>query len=82
MYFVLGIYGILIVIFMVTSVLIVRHMVKFSYLSQRFRSVVFGFGIVSVIVIVFSLFLVFNLVNLGSGGTSTPTIPTNGGIDF
>ncbi|QQR83226.1 hypothetical protein IPJ72_05500 [Candidatus Peregrinibacteria bacterium] len=76
------IYVALIATFVFTTSLIIRHMVRFSYLSNRFRKVVLGFVVLAAIVIVFSLYLVFNLVALDAGGLSTPSIPNTGGINF
>lgn len=54
-------YAILLVIFLIISALILRHTVKFSYLSPRFKTVVSIFGLLALIVIIFTLYLVFLL---------------------
>lgn len=77
-------YILLLVIFLIISSLILRHAVKFSYLSPNFKYVVGGFGIIAVIVIIFSIYLLFKMspssnTNYYDSTPSTYTPPTNSG---
>ena len=78
------IYILLLIVFLIISSLILRHTVKFSYLSPRFRYIVAVFGIISVIVIIFSVFLLFKMQpNSSTGFDSGPTIPSStGNLNF
>lgn len=70
------VYVALLIIFFVTSALIVRHTFKYSYLSYRFKKVVVAFGVISFIVILFSLYLMILLLTHSSGAPSSrPTTP-------
>lgn len=81
------IYIILLLIFLIISSLIFRHTIKFSYLSPRFRYVVIVFGVVAMVVIIFSVYLLFQI---GGGpqtnyyDTSPTTIPSTntGDLNF
>lgn len=66
---VIVIYILLLVIFLVISSLILRHAVKFSYLSQRFKYIVGFFVLVALTVISFSVFL---LLKMDGGSVSLP----------
>jgi len=77
----IAIYILLLLVFLVISGLILRHTIKFSYLSSRFRYIVGVFGIIAATVIVFSVYL---LIQMDSGSsthyyetTSSPTPSTN-----
>ena len=61
MYITIGIYAVLLIIFLVISTLIFRHTVKFSYVSPRFKKIALIFGILALIIIIFSLYLVIRL---------------------
>ena len=54
-------YILLLLVFLVISSLIFRHTVKFSYLSPRFKYIVGVFGLIAVVVIIFSIFLLFQM---------------------
>lgn len=77
------IYAILIIAFLVASALILRHTVKFSYLSPRFKTIVSIFGLLALVVIVFSLYLVILSNRSASSSFSdfTPSTPSSG-INF
>ena len=53
------------------SGLILRHALRFGYLSPRFKIVVMVFGVLSLIIIIFSLYLM--------GGAGGGEIPSSGG---
>ena len=72
---VLIIYIILLAIFLVMCALIFRHTVKYGYLSPRFRVIVTVFGILALGIIIFSLYLVFQLFQDGS--PSSFSVPTS-----
>ncbi|MBN2086813.1 hypothetical protein JW758_00535 [Candidatus Peregrinibacteria bacterium] len=77
------IYILVLICFIAISGLIVRHSIKFGYLSARFKSVVAVFGIIALIIIIFSIYLMFqgqsssgspdykSNTNTSSGGTSS-----------
>ena len=77
------VYSIFLFIFLVICGLIFRHTVKFSYLSPRFKKVVTIFGVLALIVIIFSVYRLITLfhVDLDSmipiPGSSSPS-----GINF
>ena len=80
------IYIILLVVFLVISSLILRHAVKFSYLSPRFKYIVGTFVVVALAVISFSVFLLFRM-DTGSTGVpySAPSAPASdrsGSLNF
>ena len=60
--------------FFITSGLIYRHAVKYSYLSKRFKKVVIAFGVAAAIVVIFSVYLVIKLFT-ASPSLSDVTIP-------
>ena len=60
------IYFLLLIVFFVVGGLIVRHAVKFGYLSSKFKTVVLVFGIIALGIIIFSIYLLF------LGGDSAP----------
>ena len=61
MYIVIGIYAVLLIVFLVVSGLIFRHTVKFGYLSPRFKTIASVFGVLALIIIIFSIYLVIKL---------------------
>lgn len=79
----LAVYIVLILIFLVMSALIVRHTVKYGYLSQKFKSIVTIFGLIALGVIVFSLYMMISLFT-GSSPSSSPSVKTvnSGEINF
>lgn len=85
--FAIFIYIVLLIIFLIISSLILRHTIKFSYLSPRFRYIVGFFGVIAVIIIIFSIYLLFKMGP--SSGTSyyqpeTPYVPpaSTGDLNF
>lgn len=81
---VIGTYIIFMAIFIAMSALIVRHTVKYSYLSQRFKYIVFTFGLLALGVIFFSIYLIFALLanSPDSGSPSFPSTSSGSGINF
>ena len=79
------IYMLLLIVFLIISSLILRHAIKFNYLSPRFKYVVSGFGLIALIVIIFSVYLLFKMgpkssTNYYDSTPSSPAIPsTNSG---
>ena len=78
-------YILLLLIFLIISSLIFRHTVKFSYLSPRFRYIVGVFGVVAFIVIIFSIYLLFQIggeprTNYYDSGNTPPS--SSGGLNF
>lgn len=76
----------LLVAFLTISGLLLRHAVKFGYLSPRFKIVVAIFGIISLAVIIFSISLIFQIGNSENSGyeyynTKTESTST-GGLNF
>ena len=77
---VVGVYAVLLIIFLVASALIVRHTVKYGYLSPKFKTIVIIFGLLALGVIIFSLYLT---VNIFSGGPSDSfKVPTTSTSDI
>ncbi|PIZ70642.1 hypothetical protein COY07_06380 [Candidatus Peregrinibacteria bacterium CG_4_10_14_0_2_um_filter_43_11] len=74
------IYIVLITIFFIFAGLIFRHAIKFSYLSQRFKTITFIFGLMALAIVIFSMVMLLQLYS----GTSnkSPSVPktnTSGG---
>jgi len=57
------IYILLLIGFFLASGLIFRHLVKYGYLSPSFKIVVMIFGILSAIIIIFSIYLTLSIDN-------------------
>ena len=51
------IYIFLLIVFLGISGLIIRHTIKFGYLSPDFKKVVIVFGVLSIIVIIYSIYV-------------------------
>ncbi len=51
-------YILLLIGFISASAFIFRHMVKYGHLSPRFKTVIGFYGVISIIVIIFSIFLI------------------------
>jgi predicted permease len=64
------------------SALILRHTVKYSYLSTRFKVIVSVFGILALIVFLFSIFLIFQLNGELRTPSFTPSAPSDVEIQF
>ena len=80
---ILAVYIVLMVIFLVMSALIVRHTVKYGYLSQKFKTIVTVFGLIALGVIIFSLYMVISLFGGSSPSSSSPDKTVNSGaINF
>ena len=62
------IYILLLIVFLIISSLVLRHTVKFGYLSPRFKIVVTTFGVIALTVIIFSIYLMFQVGDSGNGG--------------
>lgn len=82
-------YILLLIVFLIISSLILRHAIKFSYLNPRFKYVVGGFGIIAVIVIIFSIYLLFKMSPSSNStnyydSTPSPYIPatSSGDLNF
>lgn len=73
------IYAALLVVFIAISALVVRHAVKYDYLSPRFKVVIVIFGVLSLVVILASLYLLFLL---GSPTEGTILKPGVGAQEF
>ena len=85
--FITAIYITLMIIFLASSALIVRHAITYSYLSSRFKKLVAIFSVISIGVIVFSIYLMMELYSASSSSTpsySSPATSTSSssGINF
>ncbi len=88
MTFAILIYILFLIAFLIMSSLVFRHAVKFGYLSPRFKIVVITFGTIALAVIIFSIYLMFQVGDSGNGGyeyydtynESTPT--STGDLNF
>lgn len=79
---VIVIYVILILIFLGMSALILRHTMKYSYLSSRFKMVVSVFGLLALVVFIFSIFLIFQLDGEPKSPSYQPSSPSSTEINF
>jgi len=80
---VLAIYIVLLIIFLAICALIFRHTIKYGYLSPKFKMVVVVFGIIALIVIIFSIYLATKLFGaLPSPSYYTPSVSTPSEIQF
>jgi hypothetical protein len=52
------IYILLLIVFLAISSLVLRHAVKFGYLSPGFKIVIIIFGVMALCVIIFSIYLI------------------------
>ncbi len=62
------IYVLLLIVFLVVSSLVLRHAVKFGYLSPGFKTIVVEFGILAFCVIIFSVYLMLQIGEPSGGG--------------
>jgi hypothetical protein len=80
---VLAIYIVLLIIFLVTTAMIFRHTIKFGYLSPQFKIVVVVFGVLALIGVIVSFYLVVNLFRTPSAPTfDYPSVSTPSDIQF
>lgn len=77
-------YILLLIVFLIISSLILRHTVKFSYLSPRFKYIVGIFAVISLTVILFSIFLLFKMGSVSTGTSTLPPTraPSTGNLNF
>jgi len=76
------IYILLLIVFLVVSSLVLRHTVKFGYLSPSFKIIIIAFGVLAFCVIVFSIYLMLQVGEPNGGGydyIDTYTEPTSTG---
>jgi len=74
------IYILLLIGFFAASAFIFRHLVKYGYLSKKFRIVVIVFGILSAVTIAFSIYLISSTRSNING--STPSYNNSSGLNF
>ena len=67
---IIALYFVFLIVFIILSILVVRHLLKFGYLAPQFKTVVIGFSIISIIVIIFSFIVLFQI---GSEPSSSPS---------
>lgn len=72
----IALYILLLIVFLIISGLILRHTIKFNYLSPRFKYIVGVFGIIAVTVIIFSVYLLFKMES-GSTTHYYETVPSS-----
>jgi len=65
-------YLIALAVFVFMSVLAIRHTIKFGYISRSFKTLAWTFGIIAIVLIIFSATLVVNLFK-PAGGKMAPT---------
>jgi hypothetical protein len=79
------IYILLLIVFLAISSLVLRHAVKFGYLSPSFKIVIIIFGVMALCVIIFSIYLMFQVNKPYSGyeyyDTGTEST-SNDGLNF
>jgi len=76
------VYIVLLVFFLLASAMIFRHTLKFSYLSPRFKTIVMTFGIIALVVIIYTIYLVISLRNTSNPSSLTPTTTSTSEINF
>jgi len=74
----IAVYILLLIVFLIVSSLIVRHLMKFGYLSPNFKYVVIVFGVISLTIIIFSIYLLFLVGGSDSSNYYDPYINTGG----
>ena len=79
---ILVLYFIFLAIFVIISVFIFRYIVKFSYLSPRFTSIVFVFAGLALMIIIFSLYILFVGMANGDQTLSPGTPKSSNGLSF
>ena len=67
---IIAIYIVLLFVFFFISALVVRHAIKYGYLSTRFKTVLGIFGFLALIVILFSVYFLIRLAYSPSGTES------------
>ncbi len=70
-------YLIFLAVFVLFSVLALRHTVKFGYISGKFKKLAWSFGIVAVAIIIFSIYLIVALYKPSSGTLAPKTSVKN-----
>ena len=75
-------YGLLLSVFLMMSVFAIQQTAKFSYISTRFKTVVWIFGILAVSVIILSVFLMVRLYQPASAPLFPKATPTTTDIDY
>ena len=81
-------YILLLIVFLIISSLILRHSIKFGYLSPRFKYMVIVFGIIASIVIILSVYILFRMgTGSDNNGYYNPTpssssTPSGGNLNF
>jgi len=78
---VITVYIILLIAFLIISSMLFRQAIKFGYLAPRFRIVVAVFGILSLLVIGFSIYII-SLTGTPSGYEYMNTGGSSGGLNF
>lgn len=69
-------YCVLMVVFLLMSVLTLRHTMKFGYIDPRFKTLGWIFGFVVLAVILFTLYLMTTFFNTGQTGSPAPKATT------
>jgi hypothetical protein len=54
-------------VFILLSIFALRHTVKFGYISRKFKTLAWVFGIVALTIVIFSIYLIVALYKPGSG---------------
>ncbi|MBI5421689.1 hypothetical protein HZA44_00965 [Candidatus Peregrinibacteria bacterium] len=70
-------YCVLMVIFLLMSVLTLRHTMKFGYIDPRFKTLGWIFGFVVLAIILVTVYLVTSLFNENPTGGTAPKTTTN-----
>jgi hypothetical protein len=79
---VLIVYLIALAVFAFMSFLAIRHTVKFGYISSSFRTLAWIFGIIAVLIILFSAYQVMSLFKANGGAVGGRSMPVNTATDI
>jgi len=66
--------------FIIMSIMAIQHTVKFGYISRSFKSLAWTFGLIAVILILYSAYLMTNLFR--PAGVKITPVNSVGNIDY
>lgn len=80
---VFAIYIVLLIVFLAACAMVFRHTIKFGYLSPKFKIIVTVFGVIALIVIIFSFYWAIQLFGAPSYPSySIPSVGSPSDINF
>lgn len=79
MEFIVGLYAILLIIFLLFCAFIARHTEKYGFFSPRFKTITLIFGTMALALIIFSLYLLLQLYIVSPADLPAEAIKKAGG---